>query len=151
MDNGERYAKRITDLEREIRELKTAHYKTATTISTMTETMLLSFDLKLYDYEIWSDKRAIITLTTTDGSNMISACYLNVKVPSSLNDRFWYINRLSSGDGEAKFEVLVYSQNNDDWTTLFNGGSVTVVSNVQVVGSSEFTYSIEYKNVEGGS
>ena len=150
MDNGERYAKRITDLEREIRELKTAHYKTATTISTMTKTQLLSFDLKLYDYEIWSNKRAIITLTTTDGSNMISACYVNVK-PTSLDDRYYYVNRLSSGDGEAKFEVLVYSVNNTDWTTLFNGGSVDIFVNAQMVGSSDFTYSVEYKNIEGGS
>jgi hypothetical protein len=151
MDNGERFAKRIGDLEREIRELKTAHYKTATTISTMTITQLLSFDLAIYNgWEVWSNKRAIITLTSTDGSDMVSACYVNIK-PSTLDQRYWYVNRLSSEEGEAKFEVLVYSQNATDWTTLNNGGSVSLFSNVQLVGSSKFTVSVSYKNIGSGS
>ena len=152
MDNGERFAKRIGDLEREIRELKTAHYKTATTISTTTKTQNLSFLLKIYnEWEVWSSKRAIITISTTDGSNMVSACYVDGITPSNLNMRYPYVNRLSSGDGEVKFEVLVYSQNSNDFNTLSGGGTVNLNYTVQIVGSSNFTVSVTYKNTESGS
>lgn len=154
MKNEELYDRKILDLEREIRELKTAHYKTATTISTITKTTSVSFTLAFLDMltmQIWSTKRAIITVTTTDSSNMISACYLKGVTASNLNNRFAYVKRLASTDGQVRFEVYVYSVNNDDFNTLYNGGTVNLSYTLEIIGSSDFTTSVSYRDIKEGS
>ena len=155
MNNGELYAKRILALEKEIRELKTAHYKTATTISTMESTSTINFSLGLFGdqmwQEVWSTKRAIITLTTEGGEDMISACYLVGVTPNNLNMRYVYLRRIDSNPGQVKYEALVYSQNYDDYDTLSGGGSVNLSYTIKAIGSSKFSISIQYKNLEGGS
>ncbi len=145
-------SQKILWLEKKIRMLKTSHYKTATTISTITDTAMLNFSLYLDSaYSVQSTKRAIVTLTSTDGSDMISACYLNGVTPNNLNDRYVFVNRLSAPEGVAKFEVIVMSQNYNDFETLLNGGSVNLSYGIQVIGSSKFTTSIVYRDFMGGS
>lgn len=147
------YDKRIKELEKEIRNLKTTYFKTATTINTMTRTQSLSFSLTLEPLSgnIFSTKRAVITLTTTDNSDMISSCFLSNITPSNINDRFIQIQRLQSTTGKIRFGVAVFSQNYDDWVTLNGGGSVNLNYTVQLVGSSEFGVSVVYKNIDGGT
>lgn len=142
---------RLKYIGQEIKNLKTAHFKTASTISTMTVNNTVSFNLKLYGnpmlyYEIFSAKRAVVTLTTTDSTNMISALYLRNLTPSTTNNRYIFTHRLASQPGEAKFVIYVYSQNQDDYTTLAGGGSVSVSYDIQGVGSSQFTMSISYED-----
>lgn len=146
------YAKRIKDLEREIRNLKTTYFKTATTINTMTLNQTLNFSLTLdtVSGNIFSTQRAIITLRTNN-SNMINACYLNGMTPSNLDDRVVNIQRLNSNDNEIRYSVAVFSFNATDWQTLYNGGSVDLTYTVQLVGSSEFSSSLVYKAITGGS
>ena len=146
------YDKRIKDLEREVRNLKTGYFKTATTINTMTENQTLNFSLSLNpNAEIFSTQRAIITLDILDNSNMISACYLTGVNPNNLNNRFAFVKRLQSNNNQVKYEVLVYSQNPDDYDTLSGGGSVNLTYTVQLVGSSRFTSSVNYRSITGGS
>lgn len=151
MINGEIFYRKIKELKRELHYLKTAHFKTATTISTMSLNQDLSFSLQLDGYDIHSSQRAILTLKTTDNSNMVSACYLVNATPYNLNDRFVYIKRISSNPGEVKFDITVYSQNPSDYNTLSGGGSVNLNYTVQVVGSSQFNVSVAYKSILGGS
>lgn len=147
------YDKRLKDLEKEIRNLKTTHFKTATTINTMTRTRTLNFSLTLEPLSgnVYSTERAVITLTTSDNTDMISSCFLSNITPSNINDRFIQIQRLRPVAGQTRFGVAVFSQNYDDYITLVNGGSVNLSYTVQLVGSSEFTTSVSYKNIDGGT
>ena len=152
MNQGQLYTKRLKDLEREIRNLKTAYFKTATTINTMTlnETLNFSLTLDTVSGNVFSTKRAIITLKTSD-SNMINACYLANMTPSSLDGRVVNIQRLDSNNNEIRYSVAVFSFNANDWQTLYNGGSVDLSYTIQLVGSSEFTSSVKYNLITGGS
>lgn len=153
MISGELFYRRLNDLKREIRYLKTAHFKTATTINTMILNQNLNFSLTLdgLSGNIFSTRRAIITLNTDDGSEMVSSCYLNGITPSNLNNRFVFIKRIASDAGQVKYDVAVFSQNADDYDTLAGGGSVNLTYNIQAVGSSKFSLSVEYHNILGGS
>lgn len=153
MNGKSLYDKKIKTMEEEIRNLKTAHFKTSTTINTITRTNNINFSLTLDDLSgnIFSTQRAIVTLTTSDNSDMISSCYLYNITPSGLDDRFVQIQRLQSNTGIVRFGIAVFSQNYDDWVTLSNGGSVNLSYTIQTVGSSKFTTSITYKNIDGGT
>ena len=153
MDSAKLYDKRINNLMSEIRNLKTAHFKTATTINTMELNKTVNFSLTLDSLsgQVFSTQRAIITMTSEDGSNMISACYLNGITPSNIDDRYVFVKRISSDDGQRKYEVVVFSQNADDWNTLWGGGSVNLSYSLRLVGSSKFTASVSYRNILGGS
>jgi len=144
---------RINNIGREIKNLKTARFKTASTISTITADGTVNLPLKLFGnpsayWEIISSKRAIITLTTQDNTNMISAVYLNGVTPSNTNNRFIFINKLASNAGVAKYAMYVYSRNTNDFDTLKGGGSVNVSYNIQGVGSSRFTMTITYEDFD---
>ena len=111
---------RIKNIEKEIKNLKTARFKTATTISTMTQNSSITLPLKLFGdpstyYEVISSKRAVITLTTADETDMISALYLDGVTPSNLNDRYVFVHKLNSTAGKARFAIYVYSQNQNDY------------------------------------
>ena len=153
MISGDLFYKRLNDLKREIRYLKTAHFKTATTINTMTLNQTVNFSLTLdgLSGNIFSTQRAIITLTTDDSSEMVSACYLNNMTPSNLDDRFIFIKRVASNPGQVRFDIAVFSQNANDYNTLYGGGSVNLSYSLQLVGSSKFSVSVEYHNILGGS
>lgn len=142
---------RIKYIEQEIKNLKTARFKTASTISTITSDNSISLPLKLFGdastyYEVISSKRAVVTLTTADNTNMISALYLKGVTPNNLNDRYIFIHKLNSAAGQARFAIYVYSQNVNDFNTLAGGGSVNVNYDIQAVGSSRFTMSIKYED-----
>lgn len=153
MNDGALIDQQIKYLQSEITSLKTAHVKTATTISTMelSKSINLSLMLDPVTTEIFSSQRAIVTMTSSNSTNFISACYLDGVTPSNLNSRFVYVNRISSANGQGKYEVVVYSQNPDDYTILSGGGSVNLTYNLKLIGSSKFTASVDYRNITGGS
>jgi len=152
MINGEILVMKLKALEKEVRALKTTHIKTATTISTMESSASITFNLFMPDeYTIVSDKRAIITLTTADGTDMISACYLDGVTPANLNSRYPFIYRINSPAGQAKYEVVLLSQNANDYQTISGGGSVQLNYNLKLIGSSKFTVSVSYTDILGGS
>lgn len=146
------YNKKINNLKREIRNLKTAHFKTATTIKTMSSTTNITFSLYLdtNTNEIYGSERAIITLTTTDNSEMISACYIN-ELNANLDDRYLRVQRITSDPGTIKYEIIIISYNQNDYTILGGGGSVNLNYTLTLVGSSKFTSSISYRSFFGGS
>lgn len=153
MEEGKLFGKRIQDLEQEIRQLKTAHFKTASKISTISKTIGISFSLYLdtNTNEVYGSKRAIITLDA-NGSDMISACYVNELSPSLIqNNRFLRVQRITSNPGEIKYEVIIISYNYDDYTILSGGGSVDLNYTLTLIGSSNFTPLVSYRNFFGGS
>ena len=153
MSQANLYDERLKNLQREVHNLKTTHFKTATTISTMTATQTLNFSLMLDSLSgnVFSTQRAIITLATTDNTDMINACYINNITPDNLNDRFVNIIRLQAGAGLTRFGIAVFSQNITDIQTLLNGGSVNLTYTAQLVGSSNFTTTVEYRSITGGT
>ena len=146
------YNKKINYLKNELRNLKTAHFKTATTIETMTVNTSVSFSLYLdpITNEIYGDKRAIITLTTADNSEMLSACYID-GLDANMNNRYLRVQRITSTSGAIKYEIIITSSNMDDYNTLAGGGSVNLSYGVTLVGSRQFIPSVEYRNFFGGS
>lgn len=153
MNQHEAFDAKMRYLESELLNLKTTHFKTATTISTMTNTDTLNFSLMLdsISTNVFSTKRAVVTLTTSDGTDMLSSCYLLNATPTSLDNRTVQIQRLCSQAGIVRFGIAVFSQNANDFDTLSHGGSVNLTYTIQTVGSSVFTTSIQYKNINGGT
>lgn len=143
-------ASKINYFTREIRNLKTAHVKTATTIATLSKSSSVTLNLQLfgdplYYWEIASNQKAVVTLTSTDGTNMISALHLKGVTPSNLNQRYIFVRRRGSNTGTAVFEIYIYSQNTDDFNTLSGGGSVSLKYNIEAIGSSDFNITVNYE------
>ena len=153
MNGAQEFDEQINYLKGEITELKTAHIKTATKISTMELNTNVSFSLTLDQLsgQMFSTERAIITMTSSNSTNMISACYLDGATPTNLDSRLVFINRINSDSGKAKFEVVVFSENENDYNTLIGGGSVNLTYTVKLIGSSKFALSVEYRSITGGS
>lgn len=147
------YDKKLKNIQKEIRNLKTTYFKTATTINTTTKTQSLSFSLTLEPLSgnVYSTQRAIITLTTDDNTNMISSCFLSNITPSNIDSRFIQIQRLKPSNGEVRFGIAVFSQNLNDYIDLVEGRSVNLNYTVQLVGSSNFSKSVTYKSIDGGT
>lgn len=144
---------RIKNIEKEIKNLKTARFKTAATISTITQNSSITLPLKIFGdpltyYEVISSKRAIVTFTTTDNTNMIGALYLDGVTPSNLNKRYIFVHKLNSSAGQSRYAIYIYSQNEGDFNTLSGGGSVNLSYNIQGVGSSQFTMSVSYEDFD---
>lgn len=148
---GNLYDKKLKDLEKELRNLKTAHFKTSTTISTMQKEASIELDLVL-DNDVHSDKRAIVELETVDNTEMISACYIkNMDISDIEDGRFISIQRINSDVGKVKYEIIVLSTSYDDFITLDGGGSVKLNYDLVLIGSSGFNVKISYRNFFGGS
>ena len=153
MNGAQEFDEQIKYLQAEIKQLKTAHIKTATKISTMELNTNVAFSLTLEPLsgQIFSTQRAIITMVSSNSTNMISACYLDGATPTNLDSRFVYINRIHSDSGKVQFDVSVFSQNQNDYDTLAGGGSVDLNYTVKLIGSSKFTASVSYRSITGGS
>ena len=102
-------------------------------------------------YNVISTQRAIIALITNNNTNMLSACYLVGATPTSLDMRTVQIQRLKPTNGIIRFGIAVFSQNPNDYTTLGGGGSVNLSYTIQAVGSSNFSLSVSYKSITGGT
>lgn len=144
---------KINYFQREIRNLKTAHAKTATTIATLKKTASVTLPLHLFGnagqyWEIISNKKAVFTLTSTDGTDMISALYVDGLTPQNFNDRYVFVRRRASTSGSVIYEMYAYSYNSDDFNTLAGGGSINLNYNITAVGSSDYTLSVAYEDFD---
>lgn len=145
------FTDKINYFQREIRNLKTSHVKTATTIATLEKPTSVTVPLHLFGsagqyWEIISNKKAIVALTSTDGTDMVSALYLKGVTPSNLNSRYIFIHRRGSVSGKSVFEISVYSQNESDYNILSGGGSVNLNYSLTAVGSSNYTIAVTYED-----
>ena len=147
---GEMFANKLKYLEREILAFKTSHFKTATTISTMSKVVRVGFDLVLHQYLyewISSGKIALITLTTEDDTTMLSNMYIRGLTQSTLGERTLIGSRLvSSAPNQAKYELWMYSYSYDDYVTLSGGGQIHLDFDVECIGTSRFRVDVEYVN-----
>lgn len=144
---------KINYFQREIRNLKTAHVKTATTIATLEKKAAVTLPLHLFGnagqyWEIISNKKAVFTLTSTDGTDMISALYVDGLTPQNFNDRYVFVRRRASTSGSVIYEMYAYSYNTNDFNTLAGGGSINLNYNITAVGSSDYTLSVVYEDFD---
>lgn len=142
---------KIKYFEREIHNLKTAHVKTSTTIATLEKITSIELSLRLYGsaasyWEINSSKKAVVTLTSTDGTDMINALYVDGITADNFNDRYIFVRRRASTAGKSIFEIYVYSYNTNDRDILEGGGSVVLNYNLTAVGSSNYNLSVTYED-----
>lgn len=149
------FNQKIHYLKTEITNLKTAHFKTATSLATMSVDSSISLQLKLYGnpmtyYEMITEKKAIITMTTLDNTEMIGSVYLKGMTPSTINDRRIFCEKLSSTNGQLRFAVYAYSQNESDYNTLSGGGQIFLEYNIECVGTSRFVVNISYEDFYKG-
>lgn len=153
MNSGDLMWEKLHYLKNELTNLKTATVKTASRIATTSASLSLHFSLAIEPLSTSMDstKRAIITMQSTDGTDMLVACYASGITPANLDQRFLFIQKAarSSVDGVATFEVAVNSQNPNDFNTLSQGGSVELDYNIVVVGTSKFNASVSYIDVLG--
>lgn len=142
---------KILYFERELRNLKTSHVKTSTTIATLEKSTSIQLSLRLYGsassyWEINSSKKAVITMTSTDGTDMISALYVNGITADNFNDRYIFVRRRATTAGKVAFEIYVYSYNTNDRDILAGGGSVVLDYNLTAVGSSNYNITVTYED-----
>lgn len=147
----DKLSEKIIHIGEELKNLKTAHVKTATTLATTAKETRLSFSLVLHSWgglysEIFSSKRAHVTLTTTDGTDMMSELYLKGVTPANINRRNIFVRRCAGSAHNALYEVWVYSQNPDDYDVLSGGGTINLEYTVQGVGTSNFNISVRYED-----
>lgn len=143
---------RLKKLESELRYIKTSHIKTATTIATTYRTVRVNFSLTMADFGgvTYSTKNAIIEATTTDGSDMVCACYIDGLTPAVLDNRRLMMDNLVADQGKRSFRLAVMAGNSQDYDTLYNGGYVDLSYTVRVVGTSEFNLNVRYVDIDGG-
>lgn len=144
---------KINYFQREICNLKTAHVKTATTIATLDKNTSITLPLKLYGsagayWEIISSKKAVVTLTSMDETDMISALYIDGITPSNFNNRYVFVRRRGSQSGQVAYEIYAYSYNTDDLDTLSGGGSINLNYNLTAVGSSNYSLTVSYEDFD---
>lgn len=144
---------KIKYFEKEIRDLKTAHVKTSTTIATLEKPATIVLPLKLFGtpgqyWEVISSKKAVLKLTSTDGTDMISALYINGLAPQQLNNRYVFVRRRASGAGSVAYEVYAYSYNNNDYDTLAGGGTINLNYSLTAVGSSNYNLAVSYEEFD---
>lgn len=140
---------KLKKLESELRLLKTAHIKTATTISTTYRTAVVKFSLTKADYggNTYSTQDAIIEATTQNGDDMVCACYIDGLTPAVLDDRLLMMDGLAAEAGKRSFRLTVLSGNAQDYNILSGGGEVNITYVVRVVGTSEFNLTVRYVGV----
>lgn len=153
MITGKLLYDKLKKLESELRLLKTAHIKTATTISTTSRTIGVEFSLTLdlLSGSVYGTKNAILEATTVDGSDMVCSCYVDNLTPGLMDNRRISVDTLAPKPGKRGFRIAVIAGNAQDWQTLAGGGEVSINYTIRVVGTSEFNLSVKYNDIDEGS
>ena len=149
----EPFTARVKKMTEEVRDLKTCPIKTATQLATKKKSINLVMDMTIfptppYNYA-YSVKKAFITATSNDGSNMITSCTVNPNAGDvedhNLGGRSVSIFSVECGS-TATYSAVVFSRNNADIQTLVNGGTVTLYYTIDFICTSDFTLSVRYED-----
>lgn len=145
MTTAATFSKEILDLRNEILAIKTAHYKTASSLATKSQSVAFSIPLTIEEAtgEVIGTRQAVVTAITTDGFNMLSALSLGT---TTMNGRTISVIRRLANTGVSRFVVAVAAGNDNDFTTIANGGAVTVTLTITVTGTSDFTLTTAYES-----
>ena len=138
----------IKRLEQEVIELKSCPIKTSTQLQTKTIEQSISFDL-VYVAQIlpnfcWGSDSIIITMTSTDGTSMLTDCVLKNSDDAAGYDlaaRSVTILRTDCGS-TSQYSIHAVSRNANDIYELSQGHDVTINYTVVLTSTSDFTISI---------
>ena len=146
MDN--KFDDEIKKLEKEVIELKTCPIKTASQMATKSIEQPISYNLtysaQLSPNFAWGVDTVIITMTSTNGTNMLTSCYVkNSDDASGHNLQGRGLSTIPSKSGSiAQYRISLFSRNPNDIATLAGGGSVTLNYNFVLTATSDFTVDI---------
>ena len=144
----DKFANDILRLEQEVLALKTCPIKTSTQMMTKSITQDFSVDLDyasyIYQNMAFNKDVTIITITSSNGTNMITDCTLE---NSGDAENYKLQGRSVSiipcvGGNICKYRVNVLSSNPTDIDTLKNGGSVVLNYTVALTSTSDFDISV---------
>ena len=142
------FEQEIIRLEQEVLALKTCAIKTSTQMATKSVTQAISYDLdysaQLMPNFAWGFETVIITMTSTDGTNMLTSCTLeNSKDAAGHNLLSRGMQFIPTNCGNvAQYKISVFSRNTTDIQTLAGGGSVILNYNMILTATSDFTVSV---------
>jgi len=149
----EPFTARIKKMTEEVRDLKTCPIKTATQLATKKKSINIVMDMTVFPHPpytyAFSVKKAFITATSNDGSNMITSCTVqdNAGDVSGHNLAGRSISIFSVECGStATYSAVVFSTNNNDIQTIVGGGTVTLNYTIDFICTSDFTLSIRYED-----
>ena len=146
MDNT--FEQEIKKLEQEVIDLKTCPIKSSAQIMTKSIDQPVSYDLTYFSQVplnfVWGINTVIITMTSTDGKAMLTSCYLkNSDDAAGHNLQLRTISILQSSAGTvAQYRASLFSRNQNDISTMYGGGSVTLNYQLVLTATSDFTVSI---------
>ena len=125
------FEQEILRLEQEVLALKTCPIKTATSMTTKSVQQAVSFNMdylgQLIQNYSWSARKIIITMTSTDGTNMLTDCTLESSGDAAdynLAGRGVTVVQTDAGS-TTQYKVSAWSRNENDISILAGGGSVT--------------------------
>lgn len=149
----EPFTEKVRKMIQEVRDLKTCPIKTATQLATEKKSIDISMPMTVHPggspSYAYSSKRAFITATSSDGSNMITSCTVQNNAGDVQNHnlllRSISIFPVECGD-TATYSAVVYSRNYNDIQTLVGGGSVTLNYTIDFICTSSVTLSVRYED-----
>lgn len=151
----EPFTAKVKKIIEEVRDLKTCPIKTATQMATKKSSINISMPMTVHPgvspAYAYSSKRAFITATSTDGTNMLTSCTVQDNAGDvqshNLLGRSVTIFPVECGS-VGTHSAIVYSRNPNDIQTLVGGGTLTLNYTLDFICTSDFTLSIRYEDFD---
>lgn len=137
----------INNLQAEILALKQQKQTSANTLNTQSQTVTLTFNLELAGgapMYVRSDKMAIIDIDAGNNNPLVG---VNYNITGLDNRTIRDIPIYDENTGHIGHMMFIFSNNNDDLTTLLNGGTVTLTYNLTVSATTDVTISVNYEDL----
>ena len=138
----------IKTLEREVLELKSCPIKTSTQLQTKSVDQSISFNMvyvaQLLPNFCWGAETVIITMDSSDGTNMLTDCVLKNSDDAAghnLASRAVTILRTDCGS-TSQYKIHAVSTNPSDISELAQGNEVVLNYTVVLTATSDFTVTI---------
>lgn len=149
----EPFTARVKKMTEEVRDLKTCPIKTATQLATKKKSINISMPMTVHPGTspsyAYSYKRAYITATSSDGSNMLTSCTLQDNAGDvedhNLLGRAVSIFSVECGSA-ATYSAVVYSRNYNDIQTITGGGTLVLNYTIDFICTSDFMLSVRYED-----
>lgn len=137
----------IKRLEQEVIDLKSCPIKTSTQLTTKSVDQSASFNMvyvqQLSPNLCWGNDSIVITMTSTNGTNMLTDCVLKNSDDASghnMDNRTVTILRTDCGD-TSQYKIHLVSRNTNDIYALSQGQQVTINYTLVLTATSDFTIS----------
>lgn len=135
------FDKKIKEILREILTLKTLKKKSAMVIKTIEKPLSVSFNIIGGGTEYYSDKIAVVKLTT---NNIEPLCQVYFDVVD-FDRRVLSVRRVIDSDGYLNLYICIdYDLNSDDISEVQQGHQVIINYDCKIISTADFWFDIEY-------